>query len=318
MVLVLSSVTLQAVAELASRGALEEDGAFEAAHPRDEQGQFAAKSAQANDQKQPPPKKKAKAKAKAKRRPSLARIRGHELEWAQRIWTEHCLSDTPYEDFYGRIGNQFGDRTGVWGDKNLRKFVFNQSNKRLTTILGPNYQLEHAEDPDVQDAVADLSLIPTPVLVALHDSGVKVAIGTRPIGTYPEFNAVGYAPDQKTWDGRALSGVGAVYIHEQKFAVVNAKATSPDTTLHELGHAFDLNVAHLSTDPAFRSIQQQEGGLLDSSYFLDPQHPDESAREFAAETLNRSWRRIPTGPLTDAYITGRHYAPRAPARKRVA
>lgn len=313
--MMLSPHVLRAVAELAARGVLREDGAFETAHPRDEQGQFAAKSSSdQGQQKQDPKKAKVKAKAK-KRRPSLANVRGHELEWAQRLGVESAFQDSPYEDHYGTLTNEFGDLTGIWTEKGRRKFSYRASNQRLSTIMGKDFQVEHAEDPHVQKIIADLAMIPTPVLMALHDSGVKIKIGTRPLNTYSEYV---WGADQKSWDGRPLASVPAFYSPEAKVALVNAPLCNADTMLHELGHAVDLTATHISSDPEFLAIQQAEAPSLGNDYYYDPAHPEESAREFAAESLNRAWRRVPTGPRTDAYLQGHGYAPRSKARKRVA
>lgn len=280
--------------------ALCEDSAFESLHPRAGTGQFAKKDQAA---------KKAKAK-----RPSLANIKGKEMAWAQRIRVEAALRDTTYVDGYDEVTGEFAKLTGIRTEAGLRKFAFTQSRNRLQAIFGANAQIEHAENPDVQRVVGDLALVPTPMLVALRDAGVRIAIGARPISTYSEYV---WGEGQRSWDGRALADVPAAYIPESRLAVVDARTATPDTMLHELGHAVDLAAAGISRDPEFLAIQAAEAGRLGNAYFLDPSHPEESAREFAAESLNRFWRRVPVGPRTDAYLARRGLGVRAKSRRRV-
>ncbi len=296
MILVVVSVVALALA--AAQDTLREDDAFEQLHPRAATGQFAAKK-----EDKPAEKHAARKKRKKKLKPGLHRIKGHELEWAQRIYVAIRQGDM---ETYGR----FIDITGLlpedvtaWSAKAVRPKL-----KSLDGLL----HVENADDPRVQEQLIALALVPSSILAQVRAAGVQVRLGLRDLSTYPEMAQ--YA-GTKTHDGRTWEQSQAVFDIPSKTVIVNAAKAQPPDMLHEFGHAFDVLVSKLSDSPEMNALWLKYGPKQ-RKYLFDPTMPNESRREFTAEMLARSWSRLWRGidPAVADFFSNKGYGPKRPRK----
>lgn len=283
-----------------SQGQGQDDARFAQEHPR-----AAAGSAQGgrfvkkNSGSSPTAKAASTGKARTGPRPQKLTAR------AAQVWNERLVRADVNADLVTQ--HQFANITGLRTREQQNHFRYTQSLIKLQRNLGSSLQIEHPENADVRREIADLGAVPATVLRQLRVNGVRVAIGTRSPDSYPEAQAL----TQRTWDGRDFSTVGADYVpgnpglpNGGNMVIVNAAHVQRFTALHELGHAYDLSVAHISSDPRLAAIQMTDGSKLGDRYYFDPSTPQtlaSSRLEFVAETLKNTWLGSRISPAITAY-----------------
>jgi hypothetical protein len=127
------------------------------------------------------------------------------------------------------------------------------------------------------------------VLHRIRDAGTTIHVGDRPITTMADLGSLDGAAVRGHAAGEKWQDVGGVYDAAENIVAAgrgNASyARYEGTILHELGHAYDAET-RLSSDPAFRSIQQRVGSLMDPYY---AQAGDAGPQEYFADLCRAYW-----------------------------